>query len=384
MLARARAGEPVQLLDARTGREIRRLGRKGERVRSLVFCADGTRLAAIYGDRGVRLWDTATGKQLRHRTWDQQVVTNVVFAPDGHLLVGTYPDQPWEEKTSAKLWDVSSPRPLLESPVPLVGPLCPRGEHLATWAGPGPCGVGLLWLWRVRSGTRVELFGDTLHIRRPPTFASDGRTVAAVWGPDAESPRAELWDVATHKRLATVRLMAATEQVVFSPDGKKLAVVGSPRCLLLEARRPAVPGESWSAVTLSGDGKLLAVGDARGSVVVWDTTGPTRRYHLPRHTQPVQALTFSRDSRTLASASGDGKICLWDAARGRPGWQLGTVVGDVQTLDFLPDGKTLQAGVLDESAPGERPVLPTTRWWDTASGKEVNPIADLLKRNKDD
>jgi serine/threonine protein kinase/WD40 repeat protein len=68
----------------------------------------------------------------------------------------------------------------------------------------------------------------------------------------------------------------------------------------------------------SADGRWLALGLQRGSIIVWDTTDFQRTYELTGHGTAVQALCFSPDSRRLMSGSLDGAIRQWDLAASDP------------------------------------------------------------------
>ena len=64
-------------------------------------------------------------------------------------------------------------------------------------------------------------------------------------------------------------------------------------------------GDGWPlySVALSDDDRLVAIGDERGGVIVYDTA--TRRRLSRPYTAPeglVQSLAFSPDGRTLALA----------------------------------------------------------------------------------
>jgi RNA polymerase sigma factor (sigma-70 family) len=76
----------VRLLDAATGKEIRRFAGHTDTVTSLAFSPDGKRLASGSKDRSAALWDVVTGKQL-FKFEAQHPVESVAFSPDGRTLV---------------------------------------------------------------------------------------------------------------------------------------------------------------------------------------------------------------------------------------------------------------------------------------------------------
>ena len=99
-------------------------------------------------------------------------------------------------------------------------------------------------------------------------------------------------------------------------------------------------------VLYSPDGARLAV---RGSIGIWlyDTTSYQEVALLVGHTDWLFAdAMFSPDGKTIAHRSPDGKMLLWDAGTGQP--KEGTLIGGkrVRSVLFSPDGKTLaRAGI---------------------------------------
>ena len=127
------------------------------------------------------------------------------------------------------------------------------------------------------------------------------------------------------------------------------------------------------SVTLSANGKLLAVAPHdKTTVQLWDVaTG--KQQTLKGHGFSVTALAFSPDGKTLASATGSwlpdgapGEIKLWDVAAGTERASLVRLPTMVLALAFAPDGKTLAS------------VSQTVKLWDVVARKE---FADLPIKN---
>src|SRR5262245_56971927 len=102
----------------------------------------------------------------------------------------------------------------------------------------------------------------------------DGRVVASV---SLHEKTIVLWDLATGKRLATLRgVRGFGRPVVFSPDAR-----------------------------------ILATGGASQLVHLWNVSTGTRRASLGGHTDAVHGLAFSSDGKMLASGSYDKTVKLW-------------------------------------------------------------------------
>lgn len=227
---------------------------------------------------------------------------------------------------------------------------------------------------------RVDRYGDPLPAGaiarlgttrlRPGTnqvtcaYSPDGKLLAT-----GEEDTVRLWELASGKEIRSFALpgVATVNAILFSPGGKRLAVLGTqrdkkpnqgenPRSLFVgdvqgrkefhqfgkdgsfdsagflegnmvfgrERYLVQKKGESGLAVVLwnadtgkairrlptgiclcsSPDGKILAIGDTGGTIRLWDTTG-RERHRLAGHRDAVCALAFSPDGRLLASGGGD-------------------------------------------------------------------------------
>src|SRR5262249_53471941 len=126
-----------------------------------------------------------------------------------------------------------------------------------------------------------------------------------------------------------------------------------------------------ASVVVSSDGKMLASGDWRGTVLVWDLTDaraglraelraqapPAERLPEYRGKYKNQAVAFSPDGTTLVTGS-LVEVILWDLQK-QPPRMIRTLKPKsievfpnnypsvVQSLKVSPDGKTLAAGHYD-------------------------------------
>jgi WD40 repeat protein len=134
---------------------------------------------------------------------------------------------------------------------------------------------------------------------------------------------------------------------------------------LCKRYRRALNGHSGAvtAVTFSGDGKLLASGGSDGPVRLWDVVGGKFLGLLREHVGPVSSLVFSSDGELLVSAGNDGKVCIWDFQGRKLRGTLTPGKGRVAGIAFHPDGRTLAAN----SARGENAA--TVTLWDVRTLK---------------
>lgn len=151
-----------------------------------------------------------------------------------------------------------------------------------------------------------------------------GRLNAAPGG----HPQLVFWDIKTNTPILTVESEAEGvffKSIAVSPDGSRVAYVGTDRILIATRESGAAPDALAFTAQEFVDGDTNSIGGDRGA-------------------------TFSPDGRLLAIMTNDGSILLWDVQAGRKWTGLsmtGQVVNDcsygASCIAFTPDGRSLLA-----------------------------------------
>lgn len=115
----------------------------------------------------------------------------------------------------------------------------------------------------------------------------------------------------------------------------------------------------FKSIASSPSGALVASGDDRGGVFVWDVAKKSGAYSLDGYPKgDVTAVQFSSDGRMLVTAGGDKKLIVWDLARQKQIAVL-ELKDKVTDLEFSNNGRFVAIGTRSKEA----------FVWDFRSGK---------------
>ena len=312
MLASRSVDNEVCLWDVRTGALRQMLTGHTNYVNSISFSPDGRMLASGDGDGTVRLWDVGTGAFLKTLTGDRGSVWGVSFSPDGRMLASG-------SGGTIRLWDVGAGEHLRTLEGHKSGyvsvSFSPDGRVLASGGGDST-----VRLWDVGTGALLKtLTGHTDRVMSV-SFSPDGRMLAS--GSDDDDIR--LWDVGTGEHLRTLEGHKSGSWrglgVTFSPDSTTLAsstsndgtirlwdvLSGQHKQTLRTPCRPMGPP------VFSPDGDFLAVADGFGGAVLLNLAIGEVSEPIGYHPGLPEVVAFSPDGRTLATGGMKGTVLLWD------------------------------------------------------------------------
>jgi WD40 repeat protein len=247
----------------------------------VAFSPDSMRLASASADGTVKLWSLDQKTPLTSYNAFRSRISNirsVAYSPDVLEVVSGCEDG------TIKLWNVAQGQVRLTLPEQALAVLSvqfsPTGPLLATSTGINQQSQipGELKLWDTKSGEEIaNLEGQSTEIKRI-AFAADGQRLASI-----KSDRSVLiWNVADRTIAATFKANAAVTAIVFLADQN-----------------------------------LLAIGDVRGGVAIYDIAQgiPIRRF--AGHDKLIPAITVRPDQQVLATASHDGTVKLWPLTDGK-------------------------------------------------------------------
>jgi len=267
LIASGSEDNTIKLWDASSLTEVTTLTGHSNLITSVAFSPDSRLLASGSWDKTIRLWDAKTHEKiavLRMNPpfrWNDDYVKSVAFSPDGNLLAGgsAFVEEP--------------PRPSFIPGFPTF-PSIPDID-------------GIVKLWNVESHEEVVTLRGCCLAVGSVAFNPDSSLVACgglrrvITGNSMitlfSDDTINLWDVRTHKEIATLKNRANVYSIAFSPGGHLLAG--------------------------AGDNK---------NIKLWDMESFEEIAELEGHSETIGEVDFSPDSNLLVSASDDGTILLWD------------------------------------------------------------------------
>ncbi|QFS91108.1 translocation protein TolB [Mycobacterium sp. THAF192] len=341
-LATGSADATVRLWNADTGQAIGApLTGHESVVHSVAFTPDGKRIFTGSFDRTVRIWDPySTASWAGHDAF----VSGVAFSPDGKILASSSGD------ATIRLWDPRNGQPLGRPLTGHTGPVnsvafSPDGTRLASG---GSDTTVRIWDAETGQPDGAPLTGHTDAVYSV-AFSPDGTRLTSV----ADDDTARVWNVA--ERRLNAEPVAGVTRVALSPDSQRLAYTeeGSNTVYVADLEVGGLVGDPLTGHTsdlrqmvFSPDGQRLATAGLDASVRLWEVeTGRPIGEPLIGHRAAVLGLAFSPDGRLLASSSYDGTVQLWDTESGRAyGEPIGSNGGGVVGLAFSPDGDSIAFG----------------------------------------
>jgi WD40 repeat protein len=164
-----------------------------------------------------------------------------------------------------------------------------------------------------------------------------------------------IWDLAERRpRLGfdlTWRGRAETHCLVVSPDGRWVALSQG---IYESSTGRQVVGFDGAAgmygLTFSLDGRLVALADWRGNLLLWDTGTWQVAYQANITPTQLISVSFSPDGEWLVTGEDQGTVRLWSARPLRQVAELGRHKARVKSVAFSSDGKEVVSASDDKTS----------------------------------
>ena len=340
----------AHIYDVATAKHVHRL--PAGQVSFLAFSSDGRTLLSCDSAGAMMQWDVTTAKP-RLPSGDPIGALRVLrFAGEGkHLIACT------ERHWICKWHDGQSLSPCAKAELPQIyGSSClsPDGKLLAEETGRGESrlvdaksgeelhslGHGrfnqhlfagqllfvatgdLVSAWHLTTlkvltsfkhpaRTWISKLAVSLDAKSLAVVGSDGRTSdREVW----------LWDVTSGKMLHHLK-DRSIQALAFSADGRTLAVASGETLTqvhMIDVRSGGTTsvissnGVDIRELAFSRDGRMLATGDCRGALRLWELATGGERHCFEGHRNAITGLAFTESTAILAASSREAPAYVWD------------------------------------------------------------------------
>jgi WD40 repeat protein len=279
------------------------------------FTKNGNRLLSGARDGTVRVWDPEKGREERVLDAGRRAVHRMDLTPDEKLLYfgdrgGELGILDMEPGRTVRVWDGH------EGWISAVD-VRADGRQLLTAASDSK-----VKLWSLDGPLPTEQF--TLDHAAPVFCAAYNASGTRAASGDDDG-WLKIWDTATGKELRSFRAHAErVGGVAFSPDGEKIATVGT-ACKIWRVTRGGPPlhtmagGTTLQAVAFSPDGKYVAAGGKEDFVRVWAAATGKKVAELYDQQQEVDKglvdMKFAPVGLRLAVPHLDRIVRVWSAKR---------------------------------------------------------------------
>lgn len=400
----------------------------------VAFTPDGNRMISCGKEPVIRLWDWATGSHAGTLERHEDAVEAIAVSPNGKVLGSASSDG------TACLWNMKEQSLIFREHTVLLArtisvAFSPDSRFFAAGNVQGYIKVleieedfalvkalhdrlldgvqsiafahgsmrfltgdrsGSLRLWSLDSPAAEPASGSQSVWNDTGWLGHEGRIYDIAFSPGGkrfvsvgEDGKLKVWDSVDPSPWLEMDVHEKPEDVAFLPSGETFFTANGDAVYAWNAASHArtrlpIPGDRpFNSIEVSPDGKLLAVGNDHGTVVLWNlkTDRVVRRWHVG-DADKVEPLSFSPDGRLVAAAlwPSHDKVQLLDLETGA---ELPSLPArQCEALAFSPDGKQLAAGdwhdiILYDLATGERLHVLQSRA-KTITGLAFSPDGNLL------
>lgn len=321
---------PPAMIDSFTGEVVQTF--RGMNYEPLALSPDGTKLAGVGGSLPtIEIWDIASNQRLIQLEGHTNRITSLAFSPDGTRLVSTDENS---FNPGAWVWDVVSGEQLMFLPhedSAETSAFSPDGKYIATGTK----------LWDATTGEELNtldrFWGDSFVI-----FSPDSQLLAVIEALGGTT----LVDIATWEPLyGVVYGSNGGNQADFSPNGQTL-LLGTQLIDVASGTEISDLGNqpfSDSITVMSSDGMFAATTGYDPMIRIWDIGVGTVRYISSNvEDYSLYTIAFSPDGNKLLASNGV-RLIMWDAITGDEIINIEITSGTFDTfrlgmVGFTPDG----------------------------------------------
>lgn len=350
------------ILEAQTGKELRKLEGHTDSVTHAVFSPDGKRIVTTSWDHTVRVWNVETGEELQKLEGHTDGVTHAAFSPDGKYIVSTSVDK------TIRIWQVDSlPGFFSVEKMKMIG----TGKR-TIFSNDGKKIISISYsdyydniiqIWDAKTGFELKRLIGHKRTINSIALSPDGQHIASA----SSDKSIRIWDIETGELLSLIQgHNDEVYAVAYSPDGKYLASASSDETIRiwdatigLEIKRIESREEYIPSLVFSLDGRLIAAADF-SLIKIWDIE--TGEEHKRIDTDNlIKHVAYSPDGQYIVAATDNDILRVWNATTGILVREMVGHAKGINCVAFSPNGEYIVSASEDS----------TVRIWNVETGIEI-------------
>ena len=335
----------VKIWDLESGNEVATLKGHSGSIQALAFSPDSRRIASGGGsaDKSLRIWNVPQNGSRGSISAHSKQVNSITFSPDGKFLASSGDDE-----RSAKIWDVESEREYLTvgEHSSGIGALAFSPDSLTLATGGADRKINL---WDMGSGRR-RVSIDTTQPVAQIVFSPDGRRLAS--GHSGKGKGVRIWNAETGKLVCssegfdedifTLAFSKNGDHIITVSGDRKVRKWDSVNCRALMVYN----GDGFDHAAYLPNGKLVlfqALNNQR-SLKLMDAESGKEMALITGGQSEINSATFSFDGNRLITIGADGNLKIWDVASGQELLTLKGSASELSALGLAPNGTIIAAG----------------------------------------
>lgn len=324
LLVTVGADKRIQLYDGKTGEPTKNIG-EGEHTGTIFavsWAKDSKRLVTCSADQTVKVWDVEAGKVVQSWRLGEE---GAVSIPDQQVgVVWTHGRSDGLIISLNLAGDLTYLKEGSPTPVKVVQGhnksitalgTSSDGQGKSVWTGSFD---GRVCRWDLASGTGLVVDGQA-HSNQVTQFAAaSGQTYSVGW-----DDTLRIADESAGSFAGEALKLSAQPRGIAAAEGKLVIGLASGVAVYSKGQLVGETKTDFTPTAIAAHGSVVAVGADTNQVQVYrlDAGGrlsPTAT--LPKSTAQISALAFSKDGKYLAMGNASGKIVVFDTSS----WEVAT------------------------------------------------------------